>query len=464
MFQLVIIILYLSAMILIGIFSQKQTHSKDDFFVAGRKGSSFNITGSLFATIVGGSATIGMAGLGFSRGITGIWWLLVGTIGLVILGLFFARRVRDFGFYTLPELVERQYDSKVGLASSLLISIAWLGVIAGQIVAAGKILGVLGIGDSTLWMIVFTLVFVTYTVTGGQRAVLKTDTWQSIIIFIGIFSGLVFVLTRLGGFDRLWAQLPSDFSSFPISEQFGTYDLIKTLFLVGLTYVVGPDMYSRIFSAKDSGTARRAIFTTSVLILPLAFAIVLLGMSARVLFPDIVAEQAFPMIIKEVLPPVFDGLILAALLCALMSSADTCVLSASTILSVDIIQKFKPSFTEKQVIVISRILIFILGAISLGLALFLKGVINSLLFAYTIYTAGLIPLVLAGFYRDKLKVTPLAAFIALIGGGVLGLISQLMKIKYLDLGALGLSISLLFIVSFIQRRIKSGRGTSLPDQ
>ena len=92
------------------------------------------------ATIVGGSATVGVAGLGFSRGLTAAWWLLVGSIGLVVLGLFVAGRVRKTGVYTLPGLVEQQYGRSVALAASVLIVIAWLGLIAGQIIATGKIM------------------------------------------------------------------------------------------------------------------------------------------------------------------------------------------------------------------------------------------------------------------------------------------------------------------------------------
>ena len=84
MIQLIIIAVYFVAMAVIGITSRKSTNNADGFFVAGRSVSTPRLTGALVATIVGGSATIGVAGLGFSRGINGAWWLLVGTIGLVV--------------------------------------------------------------------------------------------------------------------------------------------------------------------------------------------------------------------------------------------------------------------------------------------------------------------------------------------------------------------------------------------
>jgi SSS family solute:Na+ symporter len=98
---------------------------------------------------------------------------------------------------------------------------------------------------------------------------------------------------------------------------------------------------------------------------------------------------------------------------------------------------------------------------SLILALALKGVINALLFAYTVYTCGLILPVIAGFYKDRLKVTPWGALAAIIGGGSAAVASKLLDIKYLDLGALLISGLLLLVVSLIDRRLKSRKG--IPD-
>jgi SSS family solute:Na+ symporter len=452
--ELIIIIVYFIVMVTVGLWSRRKAREADDFFVAGRKGSVLFITGSLVATIIGGSATVGMAGLGFTRGLTGAWWLLVGSIGLVFLGIFLAKKVREFGLYTLPELVEKQYDRRVALATSVLIVIAWLGVIAGQIIAAGQIMSVLGIGSPILWMSLFTAIFVFYTLLGGQYADIQTDLIQAIVIFVGILAGFVLLLIDLGGFSGLKNSLPPERFEFPTGPNFGGYDIIALLLLVGLTYVVGPDMYSRLFSAKDGKVARTSVFFTAGLIIPITFVITVIGMGVSALFPQISPEQAFPTLIKEVLPPFIGGLVLAALLSAVMSSADSCLLSASTILSVDIIGQFKPSIGRERILLLARWGIVVLGAGSLVLALALKGVINALLFAYTIYTAGLIIPILAGFYKAKLKVTPMGALVAIIGGGSTALVSKLLAIKYLDLGSLLISGLLLFTVSLIENRMK----------
>ncbi|MFC1934637.1 sodium:solute symporter, partial [Chloroflexota bacterium] len=439
MLELIIITVYFLGMIAVGIVSRRKAKGADDFFVAGRKGSSLFITGSLLATIIGGSATVGMAGLGFTQGLTGAWWLLVGSIGLIVLGLFFAKKVRKFALYTLPELVKEQYDDRVALTASILIVIAWIGIIAGQIVAAGKIMSVLAIGNPLWWMVVFSVVFVVYTVIGGQHAILRTDILQATIIFVGVFGGLALLLSRLGGLSRFMSSLPPEQFAFPVSSQFDGYGLVSLLLLVGLTYVVGPDMYSRLFCAKDAKVARTSALWAALLIIPLAFGITVIGMGASALFPQIGPEQAFPTVIKEVLPPFLGSIVLAALLCAVMSSADTTLMSASTILTVDIVGRIKPSLSQEKILSLSRWGIVVLGICSLVLALVLKGVISALLFAYTVYTAGLILPIIAGFYRNKLKVTPVGALVAILGGGSAALISKLFDIRYLDVGSLLIS-------------------------
>ena len=120
----------------------------------------------------------------------------------------------------------------------------------------------------------------------------------------------------------------------------------------------------------------------------------------------------------------------------------------------DVIHKFKPSISEHRLLVISKWGIVILGLVALTVALLLKGIITSLMFAYTIYTAGMIPIVIAGFYKDTLKVTSTGALAAIIGGGVAGLISKINNIKYLDLGALLIGVVLLFVVSWLDRNFR----------
>ena len=258
-------------------------------------------------------------------------------------------------------------------------------------------------------------------------------------------------------------SLPPSYFSFPTSPEFDWKMLLSLLILVGATYVVGPDMYSRLFCAKEEKTAQQSSILSAFLFIPLAFAIIFIGMAARVLYPEISAEGAFPQVITSVLSPGFSGLILAALVAALMSSADTCLLTQSVILTEDIVKRVHPTLDERKTILVTRLSLIGLGLAALGLAMALKGVISSLLFAYTIFTCGLVVPVIVGFYKEKLRVTPRGALVALIGGGLLGLLGKVpgLDIPFKeDLGLIGFGVSavLLFGVSFLDSRGSSSRG------
>jgi solute:Na+ symporter, SSS family len=308
-------------------------------------------------------------------------------------------------------------------------------------------------------MVVFTIIFVGYAVTGGQYSIIRTDILDIVIIFSGIICGLAYLLVHLGGFHGLWAALPPDKLSFPLSQTFRISDLATYLLVVGLTYVVGPDLYGRLFCARDGNTARKSAFWAAGLTVPVAFAIALIGMGAWLVFPGITAEQAFPQLITGLLPALPAGLVLAALVSAIMSTAVATLWSSSTILSINILGTFRKSGSEANSLLLSRLCVVLVGLASLALALRLKGVITTIVFAYTIYTCGVIIPAIAGFYKEKLHITANAALAAIIGGGAAGIISKLLAVRYLDIGAIGLSLALLLIISLIENNF-SGRKTA----
>ncbi len=454
MLDLAIIIIYFLGMLAIGVYvyRKRQASSNDGFFVANRSGTTLLIAGSLCATFIGASVAVGMAGLGYSKGLSGAWWLLVGAVGLFILGLFLARKVRRVGLYTLPELVEKQYGSKAGFVASILIVVAWIAVIAGQIIAAGKILTVLLPYDLSSLMAIAAAVFILYTALGGQYSIIRTDFAQFAILTVGILISLGFVLVRVGGISGLTASLPSEYFSFPVSINFGWYDLVLFLILTGSTYIVGPDIYSRLFCARDEKVARSSVLWAALIAIPVAFVIVLIGMGAKVLFPEIASEQAFPTVIENLLPIGVSGLVVAALLAAIMSSADTVLLTTSTILSQDIYKRISPDMSERKSLIVSRLGVVIIGVLALVVALELKGVISSLFLAYTVFTSGLVVPVVAGFYKDKLKVNSVGAIAAIIGGGGTALAINRVGVEHMELLGFGVCIVLLFGVSWITRK------------
>ncbi len=398
--SLIIAFIFLTLMFLIGIIKPGKTSTAADFFVSGRTGSTLKITGSLIATIIGGSATLGVAGLGFSMGLPALWWLLSGSIFLFILGFFFAGKVRSLEVYTLPEVLYAQYKSAIlRVISSIVIIIAWLGVIGAQIAAAGKFMNILWPGHFAESVIMCGSLFIIYTIAGGQRSVIRTEVFQTILIFGGI--GLLFVLL-VSGSGFIWnLSLPDGHLDFPINNRFGYMDLIGYFLFVGTSYLAGPDMYSRILSAKDTATAKKSVLSAAIFVAILAVMITSIGIYGKSLYPGIESESVFPVLIMEQLPEWIKGIVVAALLAAFLSSANTCLITSCIILNSDIINPliFKYSLTEKKQVLITRLLIFIIGTASISITLYFGGIIKSMLFALTVYTTGLIIPVILGFIK-----------------------------------------------------------------
>jgi SSS family solute:Na+ symporter len=433
MLDALIIILYLLGILAIGAHMRK-IKRLSDFFVAGRKVGTLACTATLSATIVGGSATIGMAGLGFKMGLTGAWWILVGAAGLVILAATLGKRVRRLAVYTLPELVGKLYDRRTRLAASSLILIAWLGVIAGQILAAGAILSTLLGWSLVASSIASTSVFIAYTFLGGQRAVVRTDVMQFALMVVGICLLVApLAIVRAGGLAGLEANLPQGHFAFPTSPKMDGSSVLSLFLLVGLTYVVGPDIYSRLFSAKDERTAKRSALLASFCLVPFALSVVLIGMYARMTAPQIQPDQSIPTVISALLPAGLSGIATAAFLAALMSSADTLLMTTSTIAAWDIYkQHINPEASERKVLRISRGMMVIIGLSALGVALYVGEVINALLLAYAIFSSGLIIPIIAGFYGKKLGVNSNGALAGLIGGGAAAISLKILGISIPD--------------------------------
>jgi SSS family solute:Na+ symporter len=440
-------------MIFVGIMSVKKIKGSLSYFVADRDGSAFIITGSLLATIIGGSMTTGLSGLGFTKGLVGAWWMLVGAIGLFILAFTLSDKVRKTAVYTLPEVLRSQYGGNVlRVVASLLIAAAWLGIIAAQIIAAGKILSVMWPGHFNTLMWISAIVFIVYTVLGGQYSILRTDFIQAIFIVVGIIACAVMGIHTAGGLSVIVKTLPPSYFAFPTSDVFTVKDLLLFLLFVGTVFLVGPDIYSRILCARNPRVAKKSVLLTACMMIPMAFFIVFIGIAAKVVLPDIQPESAFPALIMHVVPAGLNGLFIATLLAAVMSSADTCLLTTSTIVTTDIIHPLLGGkMKDGTLLLVSRVGVIVIGLLSLLIALELKGVIKSLLLGYTIYSGGLVVPVILGFYREKLGINSAGAITSIIGGGILALFLKLGGHNELLLLTLPVSAILLFVGSYVMR-------------
>lgn len=243
--------------------------------------------------------------------------------------------------------------------------------------------------------------------------------------------------------------------SFPLSAGMDFWEVISMILVVGSAYLIGPDMYSHIFSSRSSRDAKISAFISAIILIPLAFLITTLGIFSRYLYPAIPPEQAIPSLMTGLLSPAIEGLVAAALLAAFMSSADTCLMTATSILTFDIYGEIRrrthgetdPKALQDHLMKASRAAVIIAGASALILAISVPDIIKTLLLAYTVFTSGLLVPIIAGFYRKQLGLTSTGALWAIAGGGFTAI---LLGQGYPLLG-MAVSAVLLFAVSWRER-------------
>ena len=416
----------------VGVYSYFKIKTPADYYVSGKKAGLIPVSGSLLATILGGSAILGTIELSQKIGWAALWFLGSAALGLFLL-VPVSKYVKRFGNYTLPELLGSFYGKKAEIISSAIIPVAWIGIVAAQIIAAGKILSGLEFISYNNAAIGAGLVFILYTVAGGQISILKTDVIQSVIIIAGLIVLVVFSL--FSGNSN-----PIDSLEFGalFNSSFSFIDLIILILTYSVTFVVGPDIYSRVFCAKNEKTASRSILLVAIILLPVSFLLTWLG-----IFSQNVSGEGIISFAGHFLPDWAYGLFMAALLSAVMSSADTTLLTSSMILS----ELTTGNLNREKSLSSTYLFIIIIGITSIVIALFLTSIIQTLLFALTIFSGAFVVPTLAGLLN--LRVNKKRVVAAIITGGIVALTGKIVHDYYHDLIGSCIIISTYVINAFL---------------
>ncbi len=409
----IIIIVYFIFILLIGVYSAFKVKTPTDYYVAGKKAGIIPVSGSLLATILGGSAILGTIELSQNIGWAAIWFLLCAAFGLLIL-IPISKYVKRFGNYTLPELLGSFYGTKTEFVASIIIPIAWLGIIAAQIIAAAKILSGLGFINYSNAAILSGAIFIVYTLLGGQLSILKTDALQSALIIIGLIALIFFSLQ-----NSSFTNIEKLEASTLFNSSFSLFDLVILILTYSVTFVVGPDIYSRLFCAKNEKTASRSILIVALILIPVSFGLTYLGVISQQSQNTGIISFA-----QNLLPSWMYGLFVAALLSAVMSSADTTLLTSSIIFN----QLFTQNLDSKSSLKHTRWIVLFMGILSILTALFVTSIIQSLLYALTFFSGAFIVPTLAGLL--KIKVIKSRVIYAIIIGGLIALSGKLINNFY----------------------------------
>ena len=320
-----------------------------EFFVGGRTIGPWVLGLTWIATSASGGTFIGAPSLGHSYGWSVMLWIsgyiVVATTGFGLLGRRIAELGERTGALTFPDLLRDRFQSKaIGAISGVAMLILHTSFIVAQYIAGARVLEA-ALGVPYAWGVAgFAVIVGLYTAYGGFRAVAWTDSFQAIVMLVGVLLTAGFGLYRVGGmqavYDGLAAQSP-DLLTPTGPEEFLPLSAAISFFFVWPLAVAGqPSLITRFLACKDAASLRRASLLIGCYILLLYPAVIFVGILGRVLVPELAAsDHATPATIVAAVPSALAGLVLAAPMAAIMSTISSFLLVAAGAVARDLYQR-----------------------------------------------------------------------------------------------------------------------------
>ena len=412
---IVLLLSYIIVSFLLIFIIRKNGISSSEYFVSGRNASYKTVGFSIITSCIGASATIGMIGLAFSVGTPAFWWLGSGAVGLLILTLFVAKKVRRTEKFTMSETVDTFLSSSCKPIVSIIIVVAWTAILAAQLTAMTKVVASLTLLSHITVLLISTAIIVLHTFLGGQLTVMKFDRIQVLIIFTGLLSVLTWLFLNNDFPTEVKLEIYND--KFPLSK------MLYYLLIVGGSYIVCPMLFGRILSAKSETEAKKGAMLAVGGLLVGAIIIVMIGLYAKGIIPDTTnPDNVLNTLFDLVLPKWLFYMVSITLISAIVSSADSCLITAATVMSNDILGK-----KDKNT---CRICVLILGLGAMFLTFMDRSIIGFLLMANDVYVCGVvIPVFIGIILHGKFKIRKQAALVAIIVGSLLGMLSAITQIN-----------------------------------
>jgi len=406
---------------------RKKENNTEDYFLAGRNVGWFVVGASIFASNIGSEHVVGLAGTGASNKLPLLIYEIHAWVVLMLGWVFLPFYARS-GVFTMPEFLEKRFDSRSRWVLSVFSIVAYvLTKISVTIYAGGVVVSaLLGID---FWTGAIATVVLTglYTVLGGMRAVVYTETLQAILLVIGA-AVLTFIgLDKVGGWGSMVETLGPEYFNMwrPATDpDFPWPSLFITSTIVGIWYWC-TDQYivQRTLTAKNIKEGRRGtIFGALLKLLPVFLflipGVIALTLKMRGELEWESADQAFPVLMSNLLPSGLRGLVAAGLLAALMSSLASVFNSCSTLFTVDVYKKLRPHAPEKKLVrtgQIATVFVVIIGIIWIPIMANISGVLYEYLQSVQSYIAPPITAVfLLGIFYKRINAT--GAFATLVMG------------------------------------------------
>jgi solute:Na+ symporter, SSS family len=409
--DLLIVAAYMIGIVAAGFWARRKADTQEQFLVAGRSVGAWLYSGTLAAIVLGGASTIGGVKLGYQYGVSGMWFVFMLGLGILVLSAVLVERILGLKLYTVPELLGRRYSSSARIAGGAVMVGYDLMVSVTATIAVGAVMEVIVGIPRTTAILISSLVMVGYSVLGGMWSLTLTDIIQFVIKTVGIFFILLpAAIVHAGGFANMQARLPPQFFSL---TNIGLGRILTLFVLYFFGIIIGQDVWQRVFTARSVQVARNGGIAVGLYCVCYALAGALIGTAGRVFLPPLAdGDLAYAQIVNAVLPIGLRGLVLAAALAAIMSTASACLLAASTVLLEDVYLKVRHA-SGAGTLTQSRSITLILGGIMTVLSCALHDVITALTVAYDLLVGGLLVPLVGSMFLPRVHKSAAIAAIAL---------------------------------------------------
>jgi SSS family solute:Na+ symporter len=438
--DILFVILYLLIIAGVSVWSIRRSKSSpSDYFLANRNLGWWVIGASILASNVGSEHIVGLAGTGATSGLVMGHYELHSWIVLVLGWVFVPFYMRSM-VYTMPEFLERRFNAKARRLLSIIQLLSYVIAKASVTIFAGALVfnSFLGVD---FWTGATILVIITgiYTILGGLHTVMYTEAIQAIVLLSGSAILLFIGLDKVGGWQGMINSVPKEKLNMfpPLSDpDFPWLGILFASPIVGIWYwCTDQHIVQRCLAGKNEREARRGtIFAAYLKLLPffifLVPGLITVAMVKQGTLTLTDNNAAFPTLVKEIMPLGLRGLLAGGLLAALMSSLASVYNACSTLFTMDIYQKMKPSASGKELVRVGRIAtgaVVLLGMAWIPLMNRISGTLYQYLQSVQSYLAPPIAAVfLLGVFFKRLNAK--GAFSAMVIGFIIGIIKLTLEL------------------------------------
>jgi len=378
------VVLYLVASIAIGLWAARRVHNSRDYVVAGRSLPLYMSFALVFATWFGAETVLGVSATFLNDGMGGIVADPFGfSFCLVLIALFFARAFYRLNLLTIGDFYRKRYNKPVEVATSVCITLSYLGWTSAQFTALGFVFHALSGGAIPLgWGIALGAgVVLVYTLFGGMFSIAYTDLFQTTIIILGLLYLAVLLGGMAGGPGAVLAHAAQTdrFQFWPKPELREILAFVAAFLTAALGSIPQQDVFQRVTAAKDADTAVRGTLLGGLVYFCMAFVPIYLAYSALLIDPKMVEpllagdqnenQLILPNLILGHTPVFAQVVFFGALLSAIMSSASGALLAPTSLFTENVLRPFLPHMSDRQFLLTLRLVLVIFALAVLVFAL-----------------------------------------------------------------------------------------------